>query len=89
MQVKLKVTGRVQGVGFRMFVERKAREHGIKGWVRNTSDGAVKILAEGDLKDLETFIDWVKQGPSLSRVTHVEKSVSEQTFGMKEFTIKY
>lgn len=62
--VFLIIGGRVQGVGFRYFVRHKAEELHISGWVRNTPDGKVEIEAEGEPRNLETFIDWMKIGPS-------------------------
>jgi len=66
------VQGRVQGVGFRFFAERAARELGVRGWVRNRPDGSVEALAEGDDAALETFIERLKRGPLSSRVDRVE-----------------
>jgi len=88
-QLELKVTGRVQGVGFRFFAQGKANQLGITGWARNTPDGGVEILAEGERKELENFVDWIKLGPPLSRVAHVTRNASEKTTGFKEFTIRY
>ena len=66
------VQGRVQGVGFRFFTERAARELGVRGWVRNLPDGSVEALAEGDEAALTTFIERLKRGPLSSRVDRVE-----------------
>ena len=64
--------GVVQGVGFRYFTVRKARELGVSGWVRNTPDGRVEIVAEGEDWQLKEFTGSVKTGPSLSSVTGIE-----------------
>lgn len=64
--VFLVITGRVQGVGYRYFAQYKAEELHISGWVKNMPDGKVEIEAEGDSKDLEVFIDWLKVGPARS-----------------------
>ena len=66
------VTGRVQGVGFRFFVERAAAREGLHGWVRNTPDGRVEIEAEGDREALERFEGHVSHGPPAARVAHVD-----------------
>jgi acylphosphatase len=58
------VGGRVQGVGFRYSTLNKAEELGITGWVRNISDGKVEIQASGEQQNLNTFIDWMKTGPT-------------------------
>lgn len=66
------VTGRVQGVGFRAFVARRAAELGVTGWVRNRDDGAVEAEAQGSAAQLEAFEQAVRRGPSRSRVDQVE-----------------
>jgi len=88
-QLQANVSGRVQGVGFRFFVQGKARELGIAGWTRNTHDGTVEIVGEGEQEDLECFMDWIKQGPPLSRVDHVEINISKKTSGYTEFIIRF
>lgn len=67
----IKVYGRVQGVGYRYFVEKHALQLNISGWVRNCSDGSVEIMAEGAAKDLEIFIDWCKKGPLFGSVSRI------------------
>jgi acylphosphatase len=62
--IYLVISGRVQGVGFRYFARQKAHELNISGWVKNTPDGKLEIEAEGELQNLETFIEWMKIGPS-------------------------
>ena len=62
------VLGRVQGVGFRYFAERAARETGIAGWVRNLPDGSVETLAEGEEAAVRGYLERLRQGPRLSRV---------------------
>ncbi len=88
-QLHANVSGRVQGVGFRFFVRDKAHELGITGWTRNTPEGTVEIVGEGEQEDLECFMDWIKQGPPLSRVDHVETTISEKISGYKEFLIRF
>jgi acylphosphatase len=65
------VQGRVQGVGFRWFVQREASELELKGWVRNTEDGDVEILASGEAADLDELRASLKRGPRGSRVDRV------------------
>jgi acylphosphatase len=69
---RLRVRGRVQGVGFRYFVAEKARSEGVVGWVRNCSDGSVETLLEGDAEALTRMERFVRRGPPLSRVDVVE-----------------
>lgn len=68
------VKGRVQGVGFRAFVKRKAAETGIKGTVKNLKDGTVFIEAEGEELQLDKFIEMCSSGPPLSSVETVDTS---------------
>ena len=65
------VKGRVQGVGFRWFVQREASEIGLKGWVRNTDDGCVEIVAVGDAEDLAELKGALRKGSRGSRVDAV------------------
>ena len=66
------VSGRVQGVAFRFFVEAAAMREGLHGWVRNLADGRVEIAAEGDRDALDRFERHVQHGPPGARVEHVE-----------------
>ncbi len=66
------VLGRVQGVGFRWFVEREARLLGVSGWVRNRADGTVEVLAAGTNEQLGTLYKKLREGPRAARVDDVE-----------------
>jgi acylphosphatase len=66
------IKGRVQGVGFRWFVHREAAELNLRGWVRNTEDGHVEVLAAGDEKDLAELTKAMHQGSRGSRVDAVQ-----------------
>ncbi len=65
------IKGRVQGVGFRWFVHREASELDLRGWVRNTEDGDVEVVAAGDLADLAELRASLRSGPRGSRVDQV------------------
>jgi len=65
------ITGRVQGVGFRFFIRRNANQLGVTGWVRNRTDGAVEIIAEGNDQDLQEFVAKLRTGPQMSWVQNV------------------
>jgi acylphosphatase len=65
------VRGRVQGVGFRWFVEREARILGIAGWVRNNADGSVEVLGIGTREQLAGLRSRLHQGPRAARVDGV------------------
>jgi acylphosphatase len=72
MTVRAIVTGRVQGVGFRVFVEFEARKRGLKGWVRNRRDGSVEAVFSGPAPAVEDMLAVCKRGPRSSRVDRVD-----------------
>ena len=85
---RLRAVGRVQGVGYRWFVMRKAKSFGLTGWVKNLSDGRVEIVAEGEEDRLAAFLDWCRRGPPAARVRHIETEYSEATGEFDSFSIK-
>jgi acylphosphatase len=82
------VRGRVQGVGFRWFVQREAAALGLVGWVRNNVDGAVEVLASGSDQQLAALEAKLKQGPRAARVDNVEVSAAETPPNLSEFRIE-
>jgi acylphosphatase len=75
------VQGRVQGVGFRWFVQREATELDLRGWVRNTDDGEVEIVASGSPEDLAELRASLKRGPRGSRVDHLIEHTLDESEG--------
>jgi acylphosphatase len=72
------IQGRVQGVGFRWFVQREASELDLRGWVRNTEEGEVEVVAAGKAADLDDLRATLKRGPRGSRVDRfVEHTLNE------------
>jgi len=67
----IKVLGKVQGVGFRFYTNKKAKELGLHGFVKNMRDGSVYIEVEGEEGKLDEFIIWVNHGPEWARVDEV------------------
>jgi acylphosphatase len=82
------VRGRVQGVGFRWFVEREAHILGIAGWVRNNHDGSVEVLAQGTRDQLSGLHGRLREGPRAARVDAVEVSEARPIEGLKSFRIE-
>jgi acylphosphatase len=70
-EIQCVIKGKVQGVGFRDFVERYTREHGLFGWIRNNADGSVETLIQGTPDELKGCIEVLNQGSSLARVDGV------------------
>jgi acylphosphatase len=83
------VIGMVQGVGFRYFTFKKARELGVKGFVKNLPDGTVEIEATGERDKLEVLLDAVKQGPRSAVVNDTVVSWDSDDKEYDEFRIEY
>ena len=87
-RVKILVSGRVQGVYFRMFTQNKAKQFGIKGHARNLPDGRVEIIAEADHNSIEKLIEWSHKGPVTARVVQVEINDLESDDVFTSFEIR-
>jgi len=83
------VHGDVQGVGFRYFVQRKAQQLGLQGWVRNNDDGTVELVAEGSRLQLDELRRALDDGPRLARVDRVETRWSNATGGLNSFELAW
>src|SRR4029077_17252431 len=82
------VRGRVQGVGFRWFVEREAHILGVAGWVRNNADGSVEVLAIGSSEQLSGLSSRLRSGPRAARVDDVEEHETKPVSGLTTFRIE-
>jgi acylphosphatase len=82
------IRGRVQGVGFRWFVEREAHILGIAGWVRNNADGGVEVLAQGTREQISGLRSRLREGPRAARVDEVEESEAKPAAGISSFRIE-
>jgi acylphosphatase len=82
------VRGRVQGVGFRWFVEREAHILGIAGWVRNNPDNSVEVLAVGTREQLSALRSRLREGPRAARVDDVEEFEAQPLPDIKTFRIE-
>ena len=70
--IRLRIEGRVQGVGYRMFVERNAGALALDGWVRNRRDGGVEVVVSGPATAIDEFTARCRAGPPAARVDRVE-----------------
>jgi len=82
------VRGRVQGVGFRWFVEREAHILQVSGWVRNNHDGSVEVLAMGTREQLAGLRSRLQEGPRAARVDNVEESEADLVAGLHSFQVR-
>ncbi len=82
----LVVRGRVQGVGYRKYIEYKAGQLGITGWVRNRLDGSVEAVVQGSLAAVAEIIDCAKRGPRAAVVATVE--ISDSEVGHDSFVVR-
>ena len=80
------ISGRVQGVGFRMSASQQSKLLGIKGWVRNLDDGRVEVYACGEQCSLDQLYKWLTHGPSIARVINVER-LSAEYLEFSDFSI--
>jgi len=88
-RVHVVISGRVQGVWFRATTKQKAEQLGLAGWVRNTSDGNVEAVFEGEENCVQKILDWCHHGPPFSKVENVEVKNESPTNGFDSFSIKY
>jgi len=86
-RVRVRVSGRVQGVWFRGTCARRAREAGVSGWVRNLDDGRVEAVFEGAEAPVRALIAWSHEGPPLAEVTDVEV-IEEPPTGERGFDLR-
>jgi acylphosphatase len=82
------VSGRVQGVGFRWFVEHEAQQLGLAGWVRNNVDGSVEVLAVGSPQQHAALREKLQRGPRAARVDEVKELPADPVPGLTTFRIE-
>ena len=88
-RLRATVTGRVQGVGYRYFVQSLATRLELSGWVRNRPDGGVELEAEGTAGALAALVDELKVGPTLSKVTGVHVEAASYQAEFDRFEIRF
>jgi acylphosphatase len=85
----VRISGRVQGVFYRMETRSTAEAYGITGWVRNRADGSVEAVFEGDEERVNSIIEWCRQGPSNAIVNHVDIQWEDYVGEFIRFEITY
>ncbi len=88
LSVIVDVTGRVQGVGYRYYVQNIAVQFGIKGWVRNMEDGSVKAFLYGSPENVHSIISYMKKGPGSAFIEKLVWRESAADENIKTFTIR-
>lgn len=83
------ITGRVQGVFFRMETQQAARSHNVNGWVCNKVDGSVEAVFEGEQADVNATLAWCRQGPPHARVSDVKVTWQSYTRKFSDFSVTY
>ncbi len=87
-RARMLVSGRVQGVGYRAFAQRHARALGLRGWVRNCSDGCVELVVEGERGAIERFAALLWEGPRWAQVASVDIDWHEYTGEFTSFEVR-
>lgn len=89
-QIKIRVSGRVQGVGFRFFTHQQAQKFGLMGYVKNLDNGDVEIIAQGDSVQISKLTHWLEQGgPVSSRITNINICQSSVQEDLTSFKVRY
>jgi len=88
VRARIVVRGRVQGVAYRASTQRKARDLGLTGWVRNLEDGSVELEAQGTSSVLDALETWCRRGPALAKVIGLDRTdlsdvANEAGFGIR------
>ena len=87
LRLTARITGVVQGVGFRYWTARKADALLLKGTVRNSADGSVELVAEGSAADVDSIVKWLHSSRAPGRVENVDFQVSDATGEFDDFRI--
>jgi acylphosphatase len=87
VRARAMISGRVQGVAFRIETQWAAERIGVRGWVRNRPDGSVQALFEGERGRVEEMLAWCRRGPALARVTAVDVTWEDYGGDLSEFRI--
>lgn len=86
--IHARVSGRVQGVGYRQGCRQVARSQGLLGWVRNLADGRVEVFAQGPSEGIDRLVEWLWTGPAGARVVGVESDVVGADETLTDFFIQ-
>ena len=85
---QIRVSGRVQGVGYRALLRHSARKLGVNGWVRNRTDGTVEAVLQGSQEAVDALIAWARRGPPGSQVADVADVAVEDKADFSGFELR-
>lgn len=85
IRVHVVISGDVQGIGFRFHTRIKARNLGLKGWVRNIDSGEVEAVFEGEEDKVKEMIEWCRKGPAFARVENIKVEFENYTGEFESF----
>ena len=88
-RVRVIISGRVQGVGFRYFTQREGERLGLVGWVKNLPNGDVEAEAEGDEARVDAFVEAIRRGPPASRILNFQIDVIPANYRDIAFDIRF
>jgi len=83
------ITGRVQGVWFRVETRNAAKAQGVTGWVRNKRDGSVEAVFEGEAADVQATLAWCQTGPPHAKVSRVDVTWEDYVGAFESFDVTY
>jgi acylphosphatase len=87
--IHIMISGDVQGVFFRAGAQDEARRLGLKGWVRNTPDGSVEVMAEGSRAALEELLEWCAHGPAGAAVSRIKEEWLQASGEFRDFKVRH
>ena len=88
-RVHVYISGRVQGVGFRAFTQRTAQQLGVKGWVKNLSDGRVEAVFSGPAETVDKILEKVQTGPRFAQVKELDVREEKYKNEVNGFEVRY
>ncbi|MCX8595888.1 MULTISPECIES: acylphosphatase [unclassified Gilliamella] len=89
-QIKIQVSGRVQGVGFRFFTYQQAKKLNLLGYVKNLDNGNVEIIALGESKQIDSLVNWLNSGgPTLAKISNIKIIQMVPQNDLTSFNVRY
>lgn len=87
MQIHIFISGQVQGIGYRRFLQKKAKDLKLSGWVRNLADRRVEAIVKGEKENVEKLVAFAWDGPFLAEVTDIQIHHEADDQGLSDFSL--